>query len=207
MLWALSTLPVANFLIHGLESDYSIPVNPPGDVIILLGSGLIEGVPDLTGTSTPSPSMMSRIVTAVRLFQQLRLPIIVSGGRTNDDADSAAATIAKRFMIDLGVPDDLILVEDRARDTAQNARFAVAICRQQGFSKPILLTAAHHLKRAQMAFDAAGMRVTPFPAGYLGSRSVDYTWRHMLPRTVALSTSTRALHEYIGILYYRMLGP
>jgi len=192
MLWALSTVPLANFLIHGLESDYSIPANPSGDVIILLGGGMVEGVPDLTGTSTPSPSTMGRIVT---------------GGRVYDDADSAVATIAKRFLMDLGVPERLITVEDRARDTAQNARLTSAICRQQGFSKPILLTAAYHLTRARMAFDAAGMQVTPIPAYFLGSRNIPNTWRHLLPRAATLHTSANALHEYIGILYYRLVGP
>ncbi len=206
MLWALSTVPVANFLIHGLESEYSIPLKPQGDVIILLGGGLIEGVPDLTGTSVPSPLMMSRIATAVRLFQRLRLPIIVTGGRADQNADYAVATVAKRFMMDLGVPDNLITVEARARDTMQNARLTAAICRQQGFSKPILLTAAYHLKRARMAFDAAGMEVALFPTNFLGSRGAPYTWRQLLPRAVALGTSSHALHEYIGILYYRIIG-
>ena len=207
MLWALSTVPLANFLIQGLESEYSIPANPSGDVIILLGGGMIEGVPDLTGRSAPSPSTMGRIITAVRLYRRLGLPIIVTGGRAYDDADSAVATIAKRFLIDLGVPEKMIMVEDRARDTAQNARLTAAICGQQGFSKPILLTAAYHLKRSQMAFDAAGMRVTPFPAYFMGSRNVPFTWRHLLPRAGTLHSSADALHEYIGIFYYRMVGP
>ena len=204
MLWALSTVPMASLLMQGLESNYSIPQNPSGDVIILLGGGLIEGVPDLTGTSAPSPTMMGRIVAAVRLYRRLEIPIIVTGGRADGDAE---ASIAKRFLVELGVPDNLITVEDRARDTAQNARLTAAICRQQGFSKPILLTAAYHLKRARMAFDAAGMHVTLFPAYFLGSRNIPFTWRHLLPGAGALYTSTNALHEYIGILYYRMLGP
>ena len=190
-----------------LGSEYSIPANPSGDVIILLGGGLIEGVPDLTGPSTPSPSTMGRIVTAVRLYRRLGLPIIVTGGRLHDDADAAVATIAKRFLMDLGVPEKSITVEDRARDTAQNARLTAAICRQQGFSKPILLTAAYHLKRSRMAFDAAGMQVTPFPAYFLSSRDIPFTWRHLLPRAGTLHTSANALHEYIGILYYRLVGP
>jgi uncharacterized SAM-binding protein YcdF (DUF218 family) len=105
------------------------------------------------------------------------------------------------------VPEKSITVEDRARDTAQNARLTAAICRQQGFSKPILLTAAHHLTRARMAFDVAGMQVTPFPAYFLGSRNIPTTWRHLLPRAGSLHTAADALHEYIGILYYQLVGP
>lgn len=204
-LYALSTVPVANFLIQGLESDFSIPENPSGDVIILLGGGIIDRVPDLTGTAAPSPLMMGRIVTAVRLYQQLELPIIVTGGRGFGDGDVAEAPVVRRFLVDLGVPENSVTLEDRARDTAQNARLTAAICRQQGFSKPILLTAAYHLKRAGMAFNAAGMTFSPFPAYFLGARNVPYEWRHLLPRAGALFTSANALHEYIGILYYRMV--
>ncbi len=207
MLWALSTVPVANFLIQGLESDFPIPATPSGDVIILLGGGIINRVPDLTGTAAPSPLMMGRIVAAVRLYQRLGLPIIVTGGRVSDDGAVAEAPVIKRFLVDLGVPEEVITEEDRARDTAQNARLTAAICRQKGFSKPILLTAAYHLKRARIAFDATDMNVTLFPAFFLGSRNSPHVWRHILPRSGALYTSAKALHEYIGILYYLILEP
>lgn len=204
-LWAVSTVPVSNLLIQGLESGYSIPKNPSADVIILLGGGVIQRVPDLSGTAAPSSSTLGRIVAAVRLYQRLRLPIIVTGGRVYGDADTAIATIAKRFLMELGVPDNQIIVEDRAQDTAQNARLTAAICRQHGFSKPILLTTAYHLKRSLMAFDAAGLQVIPFPAYFQGSTRSHYSWRHVLPRAGALYTSASALHEYWGMLYYRLV--
>jgi uncharacterized SAM-binding protein YcdF (DUF218 family) len=205
LLWALSTVPVANFLLQGLESDVSFPADPSGDVIILLGGGIIDRVPDLTGTSVPTPLMMGRIVTAVRLYQRLRLPIIVTGGRGFDDGTDAEAPVVRRFLVDLGVPEKKITLEDRARDTAQNARLTAAICRQLGFSRPILLTAAYHLKRAGMAFDAAGMTHTPFPAYFLGSGNTPFTWYHLLPQAGVFAASANALHEYLGILYYRMV--
>jgi uncharacterized SAM-binding protein YcdF (DUF218 family) len=206
-LWAVSTAPVANLLMQGLEAEFTIPNNPTGDVIILLGGGMINQVPDLSGQSAPAASTIRRIVAAVRLYQRVPLPIIVSGGRVYDDADTAVAGVAKRFLVDLGVPADRIIVEDRARDTAQNARLTTAICRQRGFSRPILLTAAYHLKRARTAFDAAGLPVTPFPAYYLGARNMVYSWQHLLPRAGVLRISSSALHENLGLLYYRLIGP
>lgn len=206
MLWAISTFPVANFLIRDLEADLSIPVNPSGDVIVLLGGGIIDRVPDLTGTAVPTPLMMSRVVTAARLYQRLRLPIIVTGGRGFDDGAVAEALVVKRFLMDLGVPGDIIIEEDQAKDTMQNARFTASICRQQGFSKPILLTAAYHLKRSRMAFDAAGLQVTPFPAYFLGPRNLPYHWSQLLPRAGNLHTFVIALHEYVGMLYYQIVA-
>ena len=204
ILWILSVAPVSNGLMRGLESGLSFPANPSGDVIILLGGGLISGVPDIDGKGAPTASSMGRIVAAARLYRRLELPIIVTGGRVYADIDVAEATVARRFLVDLGVPEDRIIEEDRARDTAQNARLTAVICRQRGFSRPILLTAAYHLKRARMAFDAAGMPVTVFPAYFLGTRDRAYAPRHLLPSAEALYTSIQALHEYLGIWYYQL---
>ena len=204
-LWAFSTAPVANGLMQGLESGFSFPEKPSGDAIILLGGAVLREVPDFSGKGAPSPSMTSRIVTAVRLYRRMHLPIIVTGGRVYEDSPIAEATIIRRFLMDLGVPDNRIIMEDHARDTAQNARLSAAICRRRGFSKPILLTAAYHLKRACMAFEASGLRVTPFPAYFLGAQGAYYGPRHLLPNSGALHTSTMALHEYWGMLYYRLI--
>ena len=204
-LWALSIAPFSNWLMRGLESEFSIPDKPLGDVIILLGGGVIHHVPDIGGLSAPSSSSLARIVAAVRLHKQLRLPIIVTGG-SNERSHVAIATIAKRYLMDLGVPEYQIHVEDRAQDTEQNAVRATALCRQIGYRRPILLTAAYHLKRACMAFDAAGLAVTPFPAYFLGSRDSVYTWRHWLPNPNSLNGCAKALHEYVGLLYYRLKG-
>jgi len=204
-LWTFSIMPVANWLMQGLESGFSFPEHPSGDVIILLGGGAIGEVPDLSGKGAPTTSMTGRIVTAVRLYRRLQLPIIVTGGRVYEDNPVAGATIVKRFLVDLGVPANRIIVEDQARDTAQNARLTAAICRKRGFSKPILLTAAFHLKRACMAFEASELPVTPFPAYFLGSHGVYHAPRYLLPSAGALHASAMALHEYLGMLYYRLI--
>ena len=62
VLWALSTAPVANWLMQGLESEFSFPPNPSGDVIILLGGGVLSGVPDIDGKAAPTCSSLGRIV-------------------------------------------------------------------------------------------------------------------------------------------------
>lgn len=199
-LWALSTAPVAGGLMRGLEAPFAIPDPPSGDVIILLGGGTIQPVPDLTGSSAPSPLMMGRVVTAVRLYRRLGVPILVTGGRWSD-AEASEAAIVKRFLVDLGVPESAVIEEGQARDTAQNARFAAAICRQRNFQRPLLLTAAYHLNRARRQFAAEGMAVVPFPAYFLGAGDTAITWRDLLPRAYNLHTSANALHEYLGLAY------
>jgi len=78
-MWALSISPLSDAMIRGLESGYGIPKNIKGDVIILLGRGVCDKAPDLTGLGAPSDMYLTRIVTAVRLQKRLNIPVIVSG--------------------------------------------------------------------------------------------------------------------------------
>ena len=53
LMWLLSTSPVSDAVIKGLEHHFEVPKDPKGDVIILLGGGAYGGVPDLSGIGTP----------------------------------------------------------------------------------------------------------------------------------------------------------
>jgi len=140
--WALSISPVSDAMIKGLESRYRIPKIVKGDVIILLGYGVLDEAPDLTGLGAPSGIYLTRIVTAERLQKRLNLPIIVSGAEVPEDR-VAKGHIAKRFLMDLGVPADKIIIEDKSRDTFENAEFTEKICHRLGFTDPILVTSAY----------------------------------------------------------------
>jgi uncharacterized SAM-binding protein YcdF (DUF218 family) len=148
--------------------------------------------------------MMGRVVTAARLHRRLGLPIIVTGGRPSDNSGVTEASVVRRFLEDLGVPGEMIIEENRARDTMENARYSMMICRQRGFSQPIVLTSAYHLRRAQMAFTAAGAQVTLFPAYFIGAREGSYRLVDWLPWAGALHVVSDALHEYVGMLFYRL---
>jgi len=115
-IWLLSLAPVSDMMLRGLESGFKIPESPSGDVIILLGGGVYDEAPDLSGIGAPSGEMSGRIITAVRLQKKLDIPIVVSGGIVFDGR-KAEAVIVRRFLIDLGLPSDKIIMEDRMRNT------------------------------------------------------------------------------------------
>lgn len=202
LLWLLASAPLAGWLMGGLERRYVIPHPMQGDVIVLLGGGLLDGVPDLTGRGAPPGDMMSRVVTAVRVQRQLGAPIIVSGGVVYRGM-SAEAPIIRRFLLDLGVPADRIILEDKSRDTVENARFCGEILRQRGFSAPLLLTSAYHMRRSLAAFDRAGVRVTPLPANFKQEQR-SLVWADYLPQAAAMATSATALREYLGLAWYQL---
>ena len=202
LIWALSSVPVADSLIGGLESGLSIPQSPNGDAIIMLGGGVNDRAPDLSGIGAPGPGTMERLVTAARLQQRLKIPVVVSGGRVFQDS-AAIAPIARRFLIDLGIPSHMVIVEDQSRDTYENALFCKQICEQRNFNHPLLVTSGYHMPRALLCFEKVGLAVTPFPCALTTWTQKHYQWQDYLPSAGSLERSAAGLHEQLGLLYYR----
>jgi len=200
--WALSISPVSDAMIRGLESQYGIPENIEGDVIILLGQGVCDKAPDLSGLGAPSDGYLTRIVTAVRLQKRLNIPIIVSGVEISEDK-VVEDHIVKRFLVDLGVSSEKIIIEDKSRDTFENAKFTKEICARMGFKHPILVTSAYHLKRAVMSFKKVGLEVQSFPAGFKSWQGKRYKWNAYLPGDFL--TASNAIKEYLGIVFYKFI--
>lgn len=200
-LWIISMVPVQDALMRGLDAGLALPQNPSGDVMILLGGGVYGHVTDMSGEGAPYEEMLSRIVTAVRLQKKLKVPIIISTGQVFDWT-VPEAPINKRFLIDLGVPASKIILEDKSRDTIENARYSKSICEQRGFTKPLLITSSLHMKRALLSFKKAGLPVTPFPACLHKGKRTQYNWMEYLPGNPSLGFLS--LHEYLGLLFYNI---
>ena len=199
-MWALSISPISDAMIRGIESEYDVPKNVKGDVIILLGRGVCDKAPDLTGLGAPSDMYLTRIVTAVRLQKKLNIPIIVSGAEGLEDK-AVKDHIVKRFLIDLGVPANEIIIENKSRDTFENVKFTKEICDRSGFTDPVLVTSAYHLKRAIMTFEKVGLNVKPLPAGFKSWPGKQYRWSSYLPGDFL--TASLAIKEYLGLLFYK----
>ena len=198
-LLAFSMAPVSDAMLMWLEYSFIIPKNQVGDVIILMGGGVYDKAPDMSGNGSPSEDMLGRVITAVRLQKKLGVPVIVSGGAAFKER-AAEAPIVKRFLTDLGVPPDKVILEDKSRDTIENARFTQSICKKNGYKKPILVTSAYHMKRAVMSFKKIKMDVLPFPAHYRTWKDRIYIWEDYLPGE--LENAATAIHEYLGLLFY-----
>lgn len=203
LLWLISISPVANIIKGRLESDLTIPNHLEADVIIMLGGSLYGKSPDLSGTGTPGPNTMERMVTAARLHRKINVPIIISGGSVYKTSPSMAK-ITKRFFVDLGIPADAIIIEDRSRDTYENAVYCKTICEKNGFTKPLMVTSGYHIKRAMLSFQKVGLEVIPFPCAITTWPDIQYGWHSFLPSAKAMAAAAAGLHEWIGLIYYRL---
>ena len=94
-----------------------------------------------------------------------------------------------------------IIIEDKSRDTFENAKFAQKICARLSFTNPILVTSAYHMKRAIMSFEKFGLKVLPFPSGFKSWQGKHYRWRAFLPGDFL--TASIAIKEYLGLVFYK----
>lgn len=129
----------------------------PADVIIVLGSGLRRD-------SRPGPALIRRSQRAAELYAQGYAPAIIctggyTVGRTRSEADGCREVLEAS-----GVPAEAILLEERSRSTEENAFYAEAIMRANGWHTAVLVSDGYHLLRAQWIFTQEGIPVYPSPA-------------------------------------------
>lgn len=201
-IWATAVHPASDALLQRLEHGFPVPQNPRGDVIILLGGGAYGDAPDMTGLGFPAGDSAARIITAVRLQRALNIPVLVSGG-SGFLSKKPEAPITRRLLIDLGVPEHMVITEDRSRDTFENARYSVEICKNYKLSRPIVVTSAYHMERAVLSFEKNKMRVTPYPAGFKTGKGSLPDWEDYLPSSDAQANFVLAAKEYLGLVWYQ----
>lgn len=202
--YLLCTSFVAERTLGSLEQAYVPPAAPAGDVIIMLGGGAMPDSPDVDGVGALCSSPANRLLTAVRLQRKLGVPILLSGGQVYEDT-GAEAKIARRMLIDLGVPEEQILVETRSVNTTQNARYSAEILRAHGLTHPILVTSAFHMKRAVLNFEKQGIDVVPYPADYQVTHHPVFHYTKLRPQTEALLDNVTVLQETLRTLVTRYL--
>lgn len=194
---------IPNLLLDRLQIPFSNqrePVWGVSNAIVLLGSGTVK-IPS-TEHVIPGPLSYARINTAASLYFNCqreggRCVIIVSGGDAVKTGASEAEVYQKN-LIQLGIPTDGIIMENRSMNTYQNAQFTVPILKQGKFDKVILVTSALHLQRSIQYFLHFGMNTLPYPAGFVTARVS--VW----PSAANLMLTELAFHEYAGIVRLHM---
>jgi uncharacterized SAM-binding protein YcdF (DUF218 family) len=169
--------------------------------IVVLGGGRRELAPEY-GVSSLSLLGLERLRYATWLARQTRWPMLFSGGLGHGSKPGAteaeiAARIAER---EFGQP--IRWLEDRSRDTTENALLSVPLLREHGVQRIVLVTHDLHMRRALRAFERAAQRdglalqIVPAPVGLQPA----HHWESMdfLPGRQGWFDSQVLLHEMFG---------
>lgn len=204
-LYLCSTAVFADYLMGTLEDSYppkALSVVAEADAIVLLG-GATRGDVHM-GTLGDLNQQADRLVYAVALFKAGKSPrLVISGG--GQSGGRTEAQIMEELLQVMGVPAHAILLEDKSRDTYQNAVYTAQMLKELNIRQILLVTSAFHMRRAEALFAAQGLDVIPAPTDYqrLVSPPLVSRW---LPAVSDLWQSTYALHELLGYQVYRYQG-
>ena len=140
-----------------------------------------------------------RVMHAAWLFHSWEaLPVLVSGGPTGFQAESASLAM-RRMLEEQGVPSSMIWAEERSRSTYENALFSGKILRNRGIRKIALVVDAESMLRAEKCFRKLGFVVEPLPCWI---QEFDFSAGDLLQSWHALQRSEILLHEAIGLFCY-----
>lgn len=200
-LFALSTPWISGHLLKSLE--ISDPLDPDAlrtaDAIVVLGGGRRVAEAEYGGDTLNGLSL-ERLRYAARLHRASGLPILASGGQPGGGSLAEGNIMRHILQDEYGITPRWI--EDAALSTWDNARLSARLLEQSGVRRVALVTHAWHLRRAVPQFEAQGLEVIPAGIQFSGTR-VDSV-SDLLPSTAGLRDSTFALHEWLGILWYKL---
>jgi len=206
LLLALSLPIVSHRLIAPLEP---YPALTGADVlaakpqaIVVLAAGRYTGAPEYGGDSIGATTLQ-RVRYAAWLQRRTQLPLIVSGSSPTQAQPATGSLMRKVLEQEFRVP--VAAVEDRSRNTRENAAFTVEILQGMKLDRILLVSSAWHLPRAVEAFERFGLRVTPAPTVFETRDDSDgMQLDDFLPGVGSLERSYLAIHEYLGRVWYRL---
>jgi len=206
ILYLLSIQPISDLLLKPLENEYP-PLSSEfkkdwPQAIVVLGGGTIIGSPEAEiGKDILTSDAMKRVIYAHSLRNTFKVPFIFSGGKTFEYGQEPEALTASKLFVSLGLPSERIILETRSRNTWENAKETAIF----GFERVVLITSAYHIKRSVYCFNRHGVSVIAAPTDYKCDRGRKYDFVSFLPTIYSLDNSYLALHEYLGLLIYKVI--
>lgn len=199
VVWAVLSMPITAYVLgNGFERRYQevdASDAPVGDVAIDFGG---------------SPM---RAWYAAELIKAGKAKWLIPSSENTMDVDVP-------LMHDLGVKDDLLLIDDRARNTEENVKFSKKVFEDSvtmGLSLPfsnravrvLVVTSAVHMPRCMLMMEKYWPEAEAIPVAcdFQTTKTFENGWRCGLfkPNMTSFMLSEAFVHEYIGYAYYKWL--
>jgi uncharacterized SAM-binding protein YcdF (DUF218 family) len=201
--------PLGNILILPLEQRFPAwdSSHGPPDGIVVLGGSILPDIATTRGEDSSLNDAAERITATVELARKYpNARIVFTGGNASlFESVTPEAAVAVREFVALGVAPDRITAEEQSRNTIENAVFSRLIAQPKPRERWLLVTSAFHMPRAMAVFRAAGFPVEAYPVDYRTRGSGDVA-RVFPTLSEGLTQIDFALHEWIGLVAYRLTG-
>jgi len=202
------------FLVLGVIFYYFFSITPAADLILapLENQYQTIGENELDKTDTIVLLLGGRESDVLRASEVLRIfkfqfshfnqfsnsnfHIIISGADPLVIEQEEAKNL-KIYLAERGIPSENIIVEDKSRNTKENAENVKKLVGEKPF---FLVTSAYHMPRSVKIFKKINANPIAAPADFKTKHT--YSILDFFPDAKNLRNSDLAFHEYLGIVFY-----
>ena len=181
-LFLISNSVVSNFLMSPLENQYRNQKNidiSKVEYILLLGG-----------------DFEARAYEVLKLSLKLKDAKIITSGYAGKKLISDAL-YAKNELISLGINENRIIMQDKPKDTIEEAISIKKLINDKPF---ILVTSAYHMPRAIKIFKKQGLNPIAMPTNFMVKKQKSNSYLSIND----LKKVTIAIHEYIGLAWLKI---
>ena len=203
-----ATVPIGNWLAAPMENRFAQLERLPNrvDGIIVLSGPELDRISEERGQPSFDDGL-ERLLTGVTLARQLTATRLVYSGGDNSivPGPQPHKSIARAVLEQLGADMTRVQFETRSRNTWENAVYSHELLQPEPGSTWLLVTSAMHMPRAMGCFRRAGWSgVVAYPVDYTTTPGLQLIVRWNV--VGGLRTINRALHSWIGLIAYRLMG-
>ncbi|OMF95811.1 YdcF family protein [Paenibacillus sp. FSL R7-0273] len=113
----------------------------PADAGVILGMSMWG--------DKPSPGLKERLDYGLKLYKEGKFSrFIVSGGLDNPDYQYTEGQGMRNYLVEQGVPEEVILMENESTSTYENLKFSREIMQREGMTTAVIITHTFHGQRA-----------------------------------------------------------
>jgi uncharacterized SAM-binding protein YcdF (DUF218 family) len=201
--------PLGHALILPLENRFArtaLEEGPPPDGILILG-----GAQDMSVTAARGSVALNeageRLVEAALLARRFpNAKVVFTGGSSAIFGDRTSEAEGARILLTgLGISNDRLMLEKRAKNTYQNAQFSKDLIKPDKQARWLLVTSASHMPRAMGSFRAVGFKIEPWPVDYR-TRGREDIYRFFPRASEGWRRVDSAVREWAGLAIYRLTG-
>lgn len=143
-----------------------------------------------------------RFIQGIRLYEMGNAShILISGGNGQlIQGGYSEGEWTQLQLKQLHIPDSVVLIEGKSRNTYENAKFSKEVLDKNGLKpKYLLVTSAFHMRRALMIFKNQGMDVDAYPCNFfLGGDS--FSFQQLMPEFATITYWPIYVKEMVGYM-------
>lgn len=199
--------PLGDTLNYVLENRFPVwdPARGAPDGIVVLGGVIGPRMSKVRGQVTLSDAAERVTIIAKLARDYPNARIVFSSGDGSLLGDQPAEADYLYPLLDsFGVPRARVMLEDKSRNTAENAAFVKALVKPKPGERWLLVTSAQHMPRAVGCFRRVGFPVEAYPVDW-------HTYPRWRPRFSVqfgggLASTDFVVHEWEGLAAYWLTG-